>query len=478
MVIPTAVGFAKNARQALLITAFALAAISQAIASENEPDPPSTTIEPIDPPPPESAPPAPAPTGDATEQAPTSEDADAAESAPEADAEPADATPVEDPAPEGSADSDDAAGTLKPTDSSATGEILPLPSTESSASPASFELLDAKVAAGTVQRVSWYPPDSFGGLSEPTPVLVAHGSKPGPTLCLTAAIHGDELNGIEMVRRIVFDLDATQLAGTVIGIPIVSLQGFRQGSRYLADRRDLNRYFPGDARGSAAARIAHSLFTKVMTQCDALVDLHTGSFHRTNLPQIRGDLSIESVAHLTRGFGATSVLNGAGPTGSLRRAATDIGIPAVTLEAGEPHRFQPEEVEHGVRALRSLLNHLEMVPRFRRWREPQPVYYESVWVRANEGGILVSSVPLGAQVVRDQVLGTVTDPINNRRYEIRSPHKGRVIGMALNQSVIPGFAAYHVGIERQEEELKEAPQAEQTPADDGGVPDDKAPPGD
>lgn len=168
MVIPTAVDFAKNARRALLITAFALAAISQAIASENEPDPPSTTIEPIDPPPPESAPPAPAPTGDAAEQSPTSEDADAAESAPKADAEPADATPVEDPAPERSADTDDAAGTLKPTDSSATGEILPLPSTESSASPASFELLDAKVAAGTVQRVSWYPPDSFGGsLSRP-----------------------------------------------------------------------------------------------------------------------------------------------------------------------------------------------------------------------------------------------------------------------------------------------------------------------
>lgn len=477
MVIPTAVDFAKNARQALLITALALAAINQAIASENEPDPPSTTIEPIDPPPPESAPPAPAPTRDLAKPPSAEGKADDA-SSPEAATASDDATPVEDPAPERSADADEPAPATQTVEASSPREILSLPSTESSASPASFELLDAKVAAGTVQRVSWYPPDSFGGLSEPTPVLVAHGSKPGPTLCLTAAIHGDELNGIEMVRRIVFDLDATQLAGTVIGIPIVSLQGFRQGSRYLADRRDLNRYFPGDARGSAAARIAHSLFTKVMTKCDALVDLHTGSFHRTNLPQIRGDLSIESVAHLTRGFGATSVLNGAGPTGSLRRAATDIGIPAVTLEAGEPHRFQPEEVEHGVRALRSLLNHLEMVPRFRRWREPQPVYYESVWVRANEGGILVSSVPLGAQVVRDQVLGTVTDPINNRRYEIRSPHKGRVIGMALNQSVIPGFAAYHVGIERQEEELKEAPQAEQTPADDGGVPDDKAPPGD
>lgn len=389
------------------------------VAAEIEPDPPSVGDKPIDPPPPRPTPPDPAPVPVPDLAQPTPE------------------PPISEPA----------------------NEIAP--ETETTAAPRpehkGYQLLDSTIPPGTVGRVSWFPPDSFGGLSEPTPVLVAHGQQPGPTLCLTAAIHGDELNGIEMVRRIVFELDAEQLSGTVIGVPIVSLQGFRQGSRYLADRRDLNRYFPGQPRGSAAARIAHSLFTNIITRCDALIDLHTGSFHRTNLPQIRGDLSIESVAHLTRGFGATSVLSSPGPQGSLRRAATDIGIPALTLEAGEPHRFQPEEVEHGVRGLRSLLNHLEMVPRFRRWREPQPIYYESVWVRANEGGILVSDVSLGAQVDKGQRLGTVTDPINNRRFEITSPHVGRVIGMALNQSVIPGFAAYHIGIERKQEELVIAP---------------------
>lgn len=345
--------------------------------------------------------------------------------------------------------------------------------------PQPFTLLESEVPPGTLRRVSWFPPDSFSGLSEPTPVLVAHGAQPGPVLCLTAAIHGDELNGIEMVRRVVYDIDPAQLKGTVIGVPIVNLQGFRQGSRYLMDRRDLNRHFPGHPRGSAAARIAHSLFSKVIRQCNAVVDLHTGSFHRTNLPQVRGDLRIEAVAHLTKGFGGTAVLNGAGPPGSLRRAATDIGIPAVTLEAGEPHRFQPEEVEHGVRALRSLLNYLEMVPRFRRWAEPQPVYYESHWVRANEGGILVSQVRLGAVVKEGDLLGTVTDPITNRRVEIRSPHPGRVLGMALNQSVIPGFAAYHIGIRRTEAELTEGGEAvvPVNPSDDGAPPDEPAAPG-
>jgi uncharacterized protein len=322
-----------------------------------------------------------------------------------------------------------------------------------------FRLLESEIPPGTLRRVAWYPPDSFSGLSEPTPILVAHGAKAGPVLCLTAAIHGDELNGIEMVRRVVYDLDPQELSGTLIGVPIVNLQGFRQGSRYLMDRRDLNRHFPGHRRGSAASRIAHSLFSQIIVHCNALVDLHTGSFHRTNLPQVRGDLRIESVAHLTKGFGATSVLNGGGPTGSLRRAATDIGIPAVTLEAGEPLRFQPEEVDHGVRALRSLLNYLEMVPRFRRWGEPQPVYYESQWVRANEGGILVSSVTLGAVVRKGQLLGTVTDPITNRRLDVRAPFDGRVLGMALNQSVIPGFAAYHIGIRRSESELTETSAA-------------------
>lgn len=322
---------------------------------------------------------------------------------------------------------------------------------------APFRLLESEIPPGTLRRVAWYPPDSFSGLSEPTPVLVAHGSKPGPVLCLTAAIHGDELNGIEMVRRVVYALDPEELSGTLIGVPIVNLQGFRQGSRYLMDRRDLNRHFPGHRRGSAASRIAHSLFSQIIVHCNALVDLHTGSFHRTNLPQVRGDLRIDAVAALTQGFGATSVLNGGGPPGSLRRAATDIGIPAVTLEAGEPLRFQPEEVDHGVRALRSLLNHLEMVPRFRRWGEPQPVYYESQWVRANEGGILVSRVSLGAAVRKGELLGTVTDPITNRRVDIRAPFDGRVLGMALNQSVIPGFAAYHLGIRRTESELVESP---------------------
>lgn len=313
--------------------------------------------------------------------------------------------------------------------------------------PEPLSLLDEEIAPGEFKRLAWYDRQSFPGLEVPAPVLVAHGEGPGPVLCLTAAIHGDELNGIEIVRNLMFGLDPARLNGTVVGVPIVNLHGFRRQSRYLPDRRDLNRFFPGNDFGSSASRIAHSFFQSVVMHCDALVDLHTGSLRRTNLPQVRADLNNDDIEHLTRGLGATVVLHSAGTVGTLRRAASDVGIPAVTLEAGEPMRFQPDEVSHGVKALRSLLNHLNMDSSAGLWPEPQSVYYRSSWVRADAGGILTNRVGLGEMVERGELLGTLTDPITNDRAEILSPYQGRILGMALNQAMMPGFAAYHIGIE-------------------------------
>mgnify|MGYP001948895689 CR=1 FL=1 len=302
----------------------------------------------------------------------------------------------------------------------------------------------------------------------PSPVLVVNGAKHGPVLCLTAALHGDELNGIEIVRRVLYNIDPKQLTGAVIGVPIVNLQGFHRSSRYLTDRRDLNRYFPGNPSGSSAGRIAHSFFNDVISHCDALVDLHTGSFHRTNLPQLRADLNNPGVLLLTQGFGATVILHSEGSTGTLRRAATDIGIPAVTLEAGGPMKLQESAVEHGVKGIRSLLNQMGMLRKVSLWPGSEPVYYHSMWVRADQGGILFSDVELGDNVDKGEVLGTVTDPITNIRSEVISPSDGRIIGMAFNQVVMPGFAAFHVGIEgpaHQEDEEVEDNSSEDDNAD-------------
>jgi predicted deacylase len=313
--------------------------------------------------------------------------------------------------------------------------------------PEPLMLLGAKVAAGTSQRLSWTATELFEGVPVSTPVLVVNGEQPGPTLCLTAAIHGDELNGIEMVRRVMHDISPDTLSGAIIGVPIVNVQGFRRGSRYLPDRRDLNRYFPGNPNGSAAARIAHSFFDNVVSKCDALIDLHTGSFERANLPQIRADLRDPDVVTLTQGFGATVILHSTPGVGTLRHAATQAGIPTVTLEAGGPLQLELAEVKHGVKGIETLIATLGMMRRMRLWGDPEPVYYRSTWVRADSGGILFADVSLGSTVRKGDLLGTITDPMSNVRVELHAPYSGRIIGMARNQVVMPGFAAFHVGIQ-------------------------------
>ncbi len=338
-----------------------------------------------------------------------------------------------------------------------TGEAEPLPDIGSEPALAvapvegtdisTLEILESEVQPGTLAQLKWRPRQNFDGINRPVPVLVARGTEPGPTMCFVAAVHGDELNGIEVVRRVLYEVNPKKLKGTMIGVPIVNLQGFARNSRYLPDRRDLNRYFPGNPRGSAASRLAYSFFNEVLRHCHTLVDLHTGSFHRTNLPQLRANLNNEDVVTLTKGFGSTIVLHSEGPIGTLRRAAVDAGIPAVTFEIGEPMRLQDDQVRHAVKAVFSLLDKFNVYGRRSLWGTPEPVYYQSKWVRADTGGILLSDVELGTRVTVGDVLGTVTDPITNASADIHSPFNGRIIGMAVDQFVMPGYAAYHIGIE-------------------------------
>ena len=187
-----------------------------------------------------------------------------------------------------------------------------------------------------------------------------------------------------------------------------------------------------------------------------LVDLHTGSFKRTNLPQLRADLTYPEVAELSKKMGRIVVLQSRGARGSLRRAAVEAGVPAVTLEAGEPHTVQLDAVHHGVRSIENLLHKAKMYKQRGLFaRGAEPVFYKSTWVRAQSGGVLVSNILLGERVKEGQILGNVTDPITNLREAILSPLSGRVIGMALNQVMMPGFAAYHIGYQSTVEEATE-----------------------
>ncbi len=326
-------------------------------------------------------------------------------------------------------------------------------------------ILGAEVPASTSTRLAWSPQVTISGLALPTPVLVINGANSGPIVCLTSAIHGDELNGIEVVRRVMYDIKPEKLTGALIGVPIVNLQGFQRGSRYLSDRRDLNRYFPGEPNGSLASRIAYSLFTEIISHCNYLIDLHTGSFRRNNLAQIRANMSNPNIVKLVEGFDKIAVVHHSGNPGMLRTAANEAGIVTVTMELGESLRIQENQIIAGTYAVNSLLGNLKMYPRMFLWGDPKPAYYESVWLRVESGGILFSEMGLGDNVTKGDILGIVTDPITNQSTELKSPVEGNIIGMAVNQVVIPGFAAYHIGIESTQESMVSTDDQELEPMD-------------
>lgn len=340
------------------------------------------------------------------------------------------------------------------------GESLPA---EPGAEPAApeFQIFGVEVPAGQRRQLDWHVSESFTGTSLPVPIQVIHGRAPGRSLCLTAGVHGDELNGVEIVRRAAAAIDAQQLTGTVIAAPIVNLHGFQRSSRYMPDRRDLNRFFPGRPTGSSASRVAHAFFGSVIARCNALVDFHTGSFHRINLPQVRADLQRPEIAELALAFGEEIVVHGVGAAGTLRRAASDAGIPAITYEVGEPMQLREEEIALGTRRLRTLLGQLGMTPEQEQLSRMPEVYVRTRWVRVEDGGIMLAQAEIGDRVRVGDVLATVTNPISSHSQVLRSPHTGRVIGRAVNQVVIPGFAAFHIGLALPPETPPEAPSAEE-----------------
>jgi predicted deacylase len=278
------------------------------------------------------------------------------------------------------------------------------------------------------------------------PVQVVCGRKAGPVLFVSAAIHGDELNGVEILRRLLRLPVLKRLRGTLIGVPIVNLHGFIQSSRYLPDRRDLNRVFPGSERGSLASRVAHLFMTEIVHQATHGIDLHTGAVHRANLPQIRADLDDPETGRLARAFGTPVILNAAIRDGSLRAAAAEREIPILLYEAGEALRFDEFSIRGGVNGILRVMEALDMLPASR--RKPLPAPHEarsSSWVRAPQSGLFRARMDLGARVIRDQsVLGVVSDPFGEREQEVVAPFSGLIIGRSNLPLVNEGDAVYHV----------------------------------
>ncbi len=277
------------------------------------------------------------------------------------------------------------------------------------------------------------------------PVAVVHGREPGKRLWLDAAIHGDELNGMEIIRQVLQLITPEKLAGTVIAVPIVNVFGFLTRTRYLPDRRDLNRSFPGSREGSLAARLAHLFLREVVGRCEYGIDLHTGSLHNTNLPQIRANLADPEIRRCAEAFAAPLMFHAKTRAGSLRAAAGQQGKRILVYEAGEPMRFNRQAIDHGVQGVMRVLSALGM------WREPVPppaqptiVASETRWTRARRSGILHLRVELGQRVKRNQVMGVISDVFLEEKHQIRASFDGLVIGHTKNPLINQGDALVHV----------------------------------
>ncbi|WP_311208889.1 MULTISPECIES: succinylglutamate desuccinylase/aspartoacylase family protein [unclassified Aeromicrobium] len=309
----------------------------------------------------------------------------------------------------------------------------------------SFEIGPIRVRPGQAKAVSLPITRLVTGADVDLPVRVVHGREDGPTVWVDAAIHGDEAVGVEVIRQVLADLDPKSMRGTLIAIPIVNVLGFMTGDRYLPDRRDLNRSFPGSARGSLASRIAHLMMTEVVAKCDVGIDLHTGSDRRTNLPQIRADLEDDRTRELAEAFAAPVMLHAKIRDGSLRAAAREAGATVLLYEAGEAWRMDAWAIDAGVRGVRRVLAALGMTePADEDPPAPSQASYRSSWVRARGTGMLHLEVALGEHVTEGQRIGGLFDSFGKRVRLVHAERSGVVIGRTEAPVVNSGDAVVHV----------------------------------
>ncbi len=282
------------------------------------------------------------------------------------------------------------------------------------------------------------------GATGTVPCTVVHGRRAGPRLWLSGAVHGDELTGIEVIRRVLQQTKPASLRGTLVCVPMVNIFGVTSGSRYLPDRRDLNRSFPGSDKGSLAGRLAQLLITEVIERCDFGVDIHSGSDHRHNLPQIRAGLSDARTAELAAAFGAPIMIDAHERSGSLRGEAAARGRAVLLYEGGPPHRYDEEAIAVGVHGVLRVMKHLSMITKAPAPATPSLRSSRSRWSRAARGGLFLRTAPLGARVTQGEEVGRVVDAFGAVTARVKARVDGVIVGMRINPVVFQGDALVHV----------------------------------
>lgn len=311
---------------------------------------------------------------------------------------------------------------------------------------AAFEIGEESVPAGSRKTVELPMSLLYNHTPMSLPIHVIHGRRDGPVLFVSAAVHGDELNGVEIIRRLLKVSALRRLQGTLIAAPVVNVYGFIGGTRYLPDRRDLNRSFPGSARGSLAAQLAHLFMKEVVARSTHGIDLHTGAIHRTNFPQIRAELSNDELKRMANAFGAPLMIDASHREGSLRAAATGQEVPTIVYEAGEALRFDEFGLRVGLRGVLRTMRALGMLGKVRTIEsKARPVLARSsYWVRAPEGGVLRSNVRPGSKIDAEEELGTIADPFGDLEIPVTASDGGILIGRTNLPAVNQGDGLFHI----------------------------------
>ena len=309
----------------------------------------------------------------------------------------------------------------------------------------SITIGDTEVKPGERASIQLPIADLYTGTSLSMPVQVVCGRRAGPVLVVSAAIHGDELNGVEVIRRLLKRTSIRNLRGTLVAVPIVNVHGFLNQSRYLPDRRDLNRSFPGSSKGSIASRTASVFLKQIMATADVGIDLHTGAINRSNLPQIRARLDDKRTTELAHVFGVPVIVNSNIRDGSLRDSATELGVPMLVYEAGEALRFDEISIRAGVLGVDRIMRHMGMLPPLKKTRTVKSVVAASTsWVRAPYSGIVSRKVKLGARVTEGQRIALVGDPLGDAEADVIAPFDGIVIGRSNLPLAHEGEALFNI----------------------------------
>jgi predicted deacylase len=301
------------------------------------------------------------------------------------------------------------------------------------------------IAPGTTTNVALTVGESYTSMAMRIQIQIRRAVEPGPVVFVTAALHGDELNGCGAVRHLIQDSDLRLKKGALMLVPVLNLPAFERHSRYLPDRRDLNRCFPGIATGSLASRMAHRIFTEIVLRCDYGIDLHTAAVRRTNYPTVRADLGDPAVRRLAESFGTEIIINSKGPRNSFRREACKAGCPTIVMEGGEVWKVEPGIVETAVRGIKNVLGDLRMVETHSEKPRYQIIIEKSTWIRAEHGGFLQFHISPGDLVEKGQPLTTSTTLLGEERSTLFAPYNAVVMGMTSLPSVSPGEPICNLG---------------------------------